>query len=90
MKNVIISEYFGKADTSIWVIALEESNICLTHVDGEAIIFPDIYSMGQYHFSGIQVERYYCDESQIDFVTENFKSFADIADNFDIVNTKRK
>ena len=46
--------------------------------------------MGQYHFSGIDVERFYCEESQLDFVIENFKSFEDIADNFDIINTKRK
>jgi len=43
-----------------------------------------------YTMHGRQEERFYCNEEQLEFVYENFNSYQDIKDNFNVKNTKRK
>jgi len=90
MKN-IITEHFGKADTSIEICELSSSNTITTiHKDGEAIIFPSIYEAFKYERGqGIEVERFYCAEEQLEYIYENFVSYQDIVNNFDVKTTKR-
>ena len=89
--NLLVSEHFGRADTSIEIDELSKGTITVIHKDGEAIIFPSIYVMCMYQTSGSDsLERFYCDESQLDFVYSNFKDYYDIVNNFDAENTKRK
>lgn len=88
----IITEHFGRADTSIEIVELSPGNtITVVHKDGEAKIFPSIYEMVCYE-QGMRenVDRFYCDEKQLEFVYENFTSYQDIVNNFDVKNTKRK
>ena len=88
--NHIITEHFGKADTSIEVVELSSGNITTIHKDGEAIIFPSIYEAFQYESGqGIEVERFYCAEEQLEYIYENFVSYQDIVNNFDVKITKR-
>lgn len=91
MKN-IITEHFGKANTSIEICELSPgNNITVIHKDGEAIIFPSIHEAACYRlYSKNNIDRFYCDEIQLEFVYENFNSYQDIKDNFNIENTKRK
>ena len=88
----IFSEHFGKADTSIEIVELSEGNhITVIHKDGEAIIFPSIHTAFLYESTGNNdVERFYCDEVQLEFVYENFTNYYDIKNNFDVETTKRK
>lgn len=87
----IISEHFGRADRTVEIVQLSDSDISVYHIDGEAIIFPSIYEMFEYHKTGSNaIQRFYCDEAQLDFVYSNFKDYYDIVNNFDIKNTKRK
>ena len=86
----IITEHFGKADTSIEICELSPgNNITVIHKDGEAIIFISIYEAIKYQFSH-EIERFYCDEEQLGFIYEYFTSYQDIIDNFDVEHTKRK
>lgn len=89
MKKVI-TEHFGKADTSIEIVELGSSNITVIHKDGEAIVFPSIYDSFLYEDTGDNViERFYCYEEQLEFIYNNFTSYQDIVNNFDVKNTKR-
>ncbi len=95
-KRNIITEHFGRADTSVEIVELSAgNNITVIHRDGEAIIFPSIYLGMVYKFYGEQtfgekIDRIYCNEDQLEFVYENFTYYQDIKDNFDVENTKRK
>lgn len=90
MKN-IITEHFGKADTSIEICELSAgNNITVIYKDGEAIIFISMYEAVQYqHSHEHEIERFYCNEEQLEFIYNNFTSYQDIIDNFDVKNTKR-
>jgi translation elongation factor P/translation initiation factor 5A len=89
--KTIITEHFGKADTSVEVVELSNGNITVIHKDGEAIIFSSIYEMTIYSTNPhTSCERFYCKEEQLEFVYENFTDYQDIVDNFDVKNTKRK
>ena len=90
--KTIITEHFGRADTSVEICELSSGNTITTiHKDGEAIIFPSIYEAFLYASTGDNViERFYCDEKQLEYVYENFDSYEDIVNNFDITIGKRK
>jgi len=91
-KMNIITEHFGRADTSVEICELSSGNtITVIHKDGEAKIFPSIYEMVCYETGHREnVERFYCDEEQLEFIYENFTDYQDIVANFDVENTKRK
>jgi hypothetical protein len=90
-KYKVQNEHFGRADQLIEIATLEKASVCTIIKDGEATIFPSIYDATKYVFTkNNAIERFYCNEEQLEFIYSYFADYYDISSNFDVETSKRK
>lgn len=69
---MIYTEHFDKADRSYECRHNDNGDVIhVLHKDGEAIVFPTLWDLACYHFSGdSEIERFYLDEADLNRLYE--------------------